>query len=710
MSWRPKKLYIYIIKRFIPLLLAGFSVSLFVVVIQFLWQSIGTLVGKGVDGLILLQLLFFASMTMVPLALVLGVLVASLMAFGNLGERMELLAMKAAGIPLLTILKPVFLFVVALAVGLFVFQNDWMIQSQVKFWQYYFSIKNKAPELAIPEGSFYKGVDNYSIFVERKDTKRKMLYGIMVYDYTNGFDQSMVVVADSGRLYSTTAGMELILELYGGESFQNLRGEGSYYQSSADRPFIRERFGYKELHIPFNTDLSMMDESILSSQFVGKNIVELKQYTDSLRLEIDSVARVGVESSANKIGYQRVARQVAESRNMRVELAKADHLRGTSEQYEPEVGQSGRLSEELSTVRRNVEEAFQTSGQSISHSAMPDGFDPHQEPEKESVKEPVKEPQRRAEVGKQAPLDIRHEMIPMGAGKQSNVYGLAISSLAVLESDNFFMVEEQRENVDLLRKNESEFWRKITYPVACIAFFLIGAPLGALIRKGGMGVPFLVAVSLFIVFYILETFGFKMSREGVIVTWVGMWLPNMVLIPVGLLLCWAASRDTNRLSFAFLAPLGKLFKRSTGRQVEYKEVTMESVVYAQVARDLQVLDEMVSGQLGEARLGYVAFFSDSSYFEARKEISQRLERLVGLLQHSRDYALEDHFNGYPILSTKEWRSSKKRVNSLLMWFVPVGFICYLRYKLRNKRYTRGLQTIREYNRLLREDIERVGRE
>ena len=287
-------------------MLAGFSVSLFVVVIQFLWQSVGTLVGKGVDGLVLLRLLFFASMTMVPLALVLGVLVASLMTFGNLGERMELLAMKAAGIPLYKILKPAFYFVVVLAMGLFVFQNDWMIQSQVKFWQYYFSIKNKSPELAIPEGAFYKGVDNYSIFVEKKDNKRKMLYGLMLYDFSQGFDEAMVVVADSGRLYSTPKGQELILELYHGESFQNLKGQGGYYQTSEDRPFLRERFGYKELHIPFNTDLSMVDESILTSQFVGKDMRQLKAYTDSLRVEIDSLALLGMQNSTQRLGYQMV--------------------------------------------------------------------------------------------------------------------------------------------------------------------------------------------------------------------------------------------------------------------------------------------------------------------------------------------------------------------------------------------------------------------
>ena len=664
--WWPKRLYIYIVKTFIPLLLAGFSVSLFVVVIQFLWQSVGSLVGKGVDGLVLLKLLFFASMTMVPLALVLGVLIASLMTFGNLGERMELLAMKAAGIPLYKILKPAFYFVVALAVGLFLFQNDWMIQSQVKFWQYYFSIKNKSPELAIPEGSFYKGVDNYSIFVEKKDSKRKMLYGMMLYDFSQGFDESMVVMADSGRLYSTPKGTELILELYHGESFQNLKGQGDYYEGSADRPFVRERFSYKELHIPFNTDLSMVDESILSSQFVGKDMWQLKAYTDSLRVEIDSLSLVGIHSNKTQRGYQTI-------------------------------GESASRSTALEQERSNVEEA------SINEEYADK---PYAEEVEEEV--PVVDVKAQPSEGDCAPFDVERKLGAAGASMASSVYASAIASVTSTQNESFFMVEELKEDVDLLRKNESEYWRKVTYPIACIAFFLIGAPLGALIRKGGMGLPFLVAVFLFIFFYILETFGLKMSREGVLLTWVGMWLPNMVLIPVGVLLCVVASRDTNRWNLDFVARLGSLFSTGTKRTVEYKEVTMESVDYDLAREQLLALDQLAGSQLEAGKSGYRHFFLDDDYFAARKELYRQVEQLVEHLRHSRDYALVAHLEGYPDMRylVREWRASRRWANWLLMLLLPIGGLCYLLYILQNKRYIGGVKAVRQYNKVLLEDIER----
>lgn len=692
--WRPKRLYTYIVKTFIPLLLAGFSVSLFVVVIQFLWQSVGTLVGKGVDGLVLLRLLFFASMTMVPLALVLGVLVASLMTFGNLGERMELLAMKAAGIPLYKILKPAFYFVVVLAMGLFVFQNDWMIQSQVKFWQYYFSIKNKSPELAIPEGAFYKGVDNYSIFVEKKDNKRKMLYGLMLYDFSQGFDEAMVVVADSGRLYSTPKGQELILELYHGESFQNLKGQGSYYQTSEDRPFLRERFGYKELHIPFNTDLSMVDESILTSQFVGKDMRQLKAYTDSLRVEIDSLALLGMQNSTQRLGYQMVG-QSSEPESLQESLREEsmEQMKRAVERTSSESGDAeGSYSEEL-------EQLEDTYAESLSEAEVVSS---------EEVKAPTPKKAKKTKVA-YASFDVGKKLSAVGASTASSVYASAISQVTRVQNETFFTVEEMREDVDLLRKNESEYWRKLTYPVACIAFFLIGAPLGALIRKGGMGLPFLVAVFLFIFFYILETFGIKMAREGTLLTWVGMWLPNMVLVPVGVLLCVVASRDTNRWNVDFITQLRSLWGPRTKRTVEYKEVTMESVDYELAREQVLVLDQLAKEQLEAGRLGYGQFFRNEAYFAQRKELYRQVEQLVGHLKHSRDYSLVDHLEGYPYLRylIREWRTTKRGINGLLMWLFPVGGLCYLLYILRNKRYIRGVKAIRQYNKVLLVDIERA---
>lgn len=672
-----KKLYIYIIKTFVPLLLAGFAVSLFVVVVQFLWQSIGDLVGKGVDGVVLIKLLFFASMTMVPLALILGVLVASLMTYGNLGDRMELLAMKAAGIPLWKIFKPILYFVALLAISLFVFQNDWMISSQVKFWQYYFSIRNKSPELAIPEGSFYKELQNYSIYVERKDSEAKMMYGMMLYDYSNGFENSMVVLADSGRLYSTPNGGELILELYQGESFQNLNRSDQYVNNSADRPFIRERFSFKELHIPFSNDLDMLDESVLTSQFVGKNVWELKEYTDSLQVGLDSLSQLNRRSMLQTNTYVQTLSR-AERVPTVVSVAK--------EMGAPRVREQMRPSEDMAPAEYQAEYIVDPEA-ATKFAALP-----------------KEEQGAYTMVGK---LDR------VGASMASSIYESAISRVTNLQNEVYFSVEEQREKADLKRKNEAEYWRKFTYPVACIAFFLIGAPLGALIRKGGMGVPFLVAVSFFIVFYILETTGIKMVREGTLVNWFGMWLPNMVLIPVGIGLGLIATKDSNRFSFD---KISLFFKRyilaGTKRDVAYRELSLQPVDYDVAKREITAVDTLANEMKRQKRVGYVGFFMDEGYFETWRELQRRLDHLVGHIGHSRDYLLVKNLRSYPYLGDlmRPWRAENKKINQVLMYLFPVGLVCYFVYFLRNKRYIVALNKITQTSGVIREDIDRIEQE
>lgn len=665
----PKRLYTYIISSFVPLLAAGTAVALFVVVVQFLWQSIGDLVGKGVDGGVLLKLLFFASMTMVPLALTLGILVASLMTFGNLGDRMELLAMKAAGIPLWKILKPLLYVVVAMAIGLFVFQNDWMITSQVKFWQYYFSIRNKSPELAIPEGSFYRDLPNYGIYVEKKDSDTKMLYDLMIYDFSNGVDDAMVVVADSGRISSTRGGGMLRLELYGGEAFRNLGSSGDFVSSSAHRPYLRERFGYKELSIPFNNALDMMDESVLSSQFVGKNVWQLREYTDSLAVGIDSLAHINRRTLLGNSAYVQA-------------MVRAER--------EPTVESVAGIAQSMGMPQTNANSAEQPQGVAVVHEA-PNRFS----------QLPNNEQQHHTMVGK---------LNRVGASMASSIYDLAIQRVTGLQNDTYFSIEEQRERADLHRKNEAEYWRKFTYPVACIVFFLIGAPLGALIRKGGMGVPFLVAVSFFIVFYILETTGIKMVREGTLVNWFGMWLPNIVLLPVGIGLGLLATKDSNRFGFdGIWVFLKRYLLAGTARKIAYREVSMQSVDYDWSRDELKALEHDVEQLQRDRMRGYREYFLNENYFEEWEALQVRLEGLVGHIGHSRDYLLVEHLKGFPFMGDllRAWRSSKKATNRILMWVFPIGAICYLVYLLRYKRYRMALGQIAHTCGVVRADIDRL---
>jgi len=198
-----KKLDLYILRNFILSLSATFFICLFVLLMQFLWRYIDELVGKGLEIHVLLEFFFYSSMTLVPLALPLSVLLASLITFGNFGERLELLAMKAAGVSLFRIIRPLVIFVFLLSIGMYFFSNDVIPRSQVKLWTLIYSMKQKTPEIDIPEGSFYSEIPGYNIYVREKDMNRNLLKNIMIYDISHGFENMTVTAADSARIQFT---------------------------------------------------------------------------------------------------------------------------------------------------------------------------------------------------------------------------------------------------------------------------------------------------------------------------------------------------------------------------------------------------------------------------------------------------------------------------------------------------------------------------
>ena len=691
-----KKLYIYIIKTFIPLLLGSFAVAWFIVVMQLLWRFVSDIVGKGVDAVVFFKLMFFAAMTVAPLGLILAILIASLMTFGNLGERLELLAMRAAGIPLSRILKPLFYLSIVIGIGLFVFENDWMITSQVKFWQYYFSIKNKSPELAIPTGVFYKEIDGYSMYVERKDPARKMMYDMMLYDYQKGFQNATVLLADSGKLYSADEGRLLVLELYDGESFSNLRDNPNYYNSSSGLvPYMREQFTKKIVQIPFNTDLDMVDEGILSSQFVGKNAWELKAYTDSLQLEIDSVALI--------------------NRNI---ILKRSGIIPSAVGVEPN-GESGEGGEALLPNIGAVSNPVGVAAGAVAGAVTESGganFGVHQS----SPDRPVAEGQDLSRTfaslstERKDSLVLDKMMAVMGMRDKRDLYRKAEGSLSALQNDLYFSALSQKDMVDLKYKNEFEFWRKFTYPLACLAFFLVGAPLGALIRKGGIGIPFVVAVLFFIIFYFLESTGIKMSRDGVWQVWFGMWLPNLVLIPIGLGLIWLATKESSKLSTeAMMVYYRKAMKTNTGRQtLEPTPLSERRPSDYALAEEKMKRIHSLAGEIGyKGKMGYLRFFRERHDSRKRVEINNLVTEVIELLRRDTDILLVHRLGAYGDLSdvSRILLPRDKRLRMLLAVLFPIGFFVYAYYWLRERVYLSELARLADVNLQVLEEVRRVER-
>lgn len=662
-----KKLDLYVLRTFIPLLLGSTAVAWFILVMQLLWRFVGDIVGKGVDTWVLLKLMFYSAMTVAPMALVLGVLLAGLMTFGNLSERMELLSMKTAGIPFTRIMRPLLGLSILLAGGLYWFQNDWMITSQVRFWQYYFSIKNKSPELAIPEGSFTQDIPGYSIYITRKDPKTKTLYDLMIYDHSEGPQNATIVLADSGYLYSVNDGQEMVLEAYHGESFRNLRpSQSSAYGGNVQRPFLREQFSSKEVIMHFDDSLYMVDEGALSSQFVGKNARQLRAYVDSLTIVRDSMAQVNRE------------------------LIRATAARPVMQDDAPSLSRSSReaLLEEMAPAAGVAPGA--AVGGAVGHAV---------------AKKSAKETETPAPTRRDLDADLR----ALGYSQLQTIYNAASQKLNADVSSYYFNNMDQEETESLIRKNDFEFWRKYTYPVAVIVFFLIGAPLGALIRKGGIGVPFIVAIFCFIVFYILETTGVKMVNEGRWILWSGIWLPNMVLFPAGLLLTYLATQDSMRFNVDILV---NSFHHFMGIEPVRKvgAVVAEGVPdYALATRDIDRADELADRFIHQSSAGYFGFFTRPTQQHLQRELATTLNEIVDNLGRGDDILLVHRLSGYPDLGElANVRKPRERwLRIALMILFPLGLLVYAYYQIRYIAFRRECKHVRDNNNKVRGEIARI---
>ena len=277
------------LQRFLPLLAMTFFICLFIVLMQFLWRFVDDLVGKGLSVSVIGELFFYAALTMVPTALPLAVLLASLMVFGNLGEKFELTAMKASGISLFRIMRPLIWLMVFIAVGAFFFQNNVLPVAQTKMWTLMFSVRQKSPEVEIPERSFYDQIPNMNLYVEHKNTETGMLYGMIIYDLSRGLDNTRVILADSGQFNFTEDKTRLFLDLHSGEMFENMRDNSMGSGNSRYLPFRREHFTRKEIYFPFDANFNRMDESGVRSLYVGQNIAQLRHSIDSISHQVDSI-------------------------------------------------------------------------------------------------------------------------------------------------------------------------------------------------------------------------------------------------------------------------------------------------------------------------------------------------------------------------------------------------------------------------------------
>ena len=605
---RIKKLDIFVLKSFLLLFAGTFFICLFIFMMQFLWRYVDELVGKGLEINVLAQFFFYSGLTLIPLSLPLAILLAALMTFGNFGERYELLSMKAAGIPLLRIIRSVVLFCVFLGGMSFFFQNIIGPRAQKQLWTLLVSMKQKSPEVDIPEGVFYSDIDGYNIYVKQKDRKTGMLKDVLIYNFSDGFENAHIIWAAEGKLELTADKQHLFLHLYNGEQFENLKSQSVI---SRNVPYRRETFKEKHTLIKFSSEFNMVDGSFLDRRSDIKNMHEISVAIDSLTVHADSVGR-SMYSDIMSTTYRTPVLTPADSTKMK--------------------------EERVSVINTD---------------------------------------------------SIYNSMTSQEKLKVLTTTGNRMSSLASDWDMKSFLTKDTDNNI---RSHRSDWHKKITLSLACIIFFFIGAPLGAIIRKGGLGMPVVISVLIFVIYYIIDSGATRVAKSGEMNIVLGTWMSTIVLAPLGAFFTYKSNKDSVVFNIdVYAAFFRKLFGIRQSRHLFKKEVIIHTPEYQE---DIEILEEIsrdCTVYLENHRLkgmpNYVQIFTNNKHDDAIAEINKKMGAVIEELSNTKDAVLLNLLNNYPFLSVKAHKSlfDNRWLNLLLGIVIPAGLLLYLniwRYRIR----------------------------
>ena len=452
-----------------------FFIALFILLMQFLWKYVDDLVGKGLTWDVIVQLLFYASWTFVPMALPLAILLASLMTFGNLGENYELVAIKAAGISLRRLMLPLVILSIVISIAAFFFSNNVLPYANLKFRSILYDVRQQKLALNIKEGVYYSDIDGYVMRVAKKTPVTNMLKDIQIYDHTKGGGNTMLTIADSGTMVQTTDQQFLILTLFHGYNYDASYNSEAYTK----KPFQKTSFEKEELRFDLSGfKMVRTDEDLFKKNYMMLNLSQLQHAKDSLTTIYDQATK-----------------------SVRFEILYSFY---DFKQFNDDKANKGLR---IDTVLKN-----------------------------------------KKVFGKNFKKD-----------QWVSIVELAASSARLVQTKLADMNTNLKDQDKLIRRHEVEWWRKFTLSIACLILFFIGAPMGAIIRKGGLGLPLILAVLFFVLYHVISMTGEKSANAGALTPMVGMWLSSIVLLPIGIYLTYKATTDSTLLDADAYVKLVKRF-------------------------------------------------------------------------------------------------------------------------------------------------------
>ncbi|MFR9621116.1 MAG: LptF/LptG family permease [Rikenellaceae bacterium] len=458
-----KTIHKFVLKSYLGPMFLTFFIVMFILMMNFVWLYIDELVGKGLDALIIIELLGYATINVIPMGLPLSMLLAAIMTMGNLGENYELLAMKSSGMSLIRIIEPLMYVVLVVAIGSFFIVNNLVPYSNKKMYSTLFDIRKQKQVIEFKDGLFFNGIDDLSIRVETQDPYTKLLRNVLIYDNRSQNGDMTTTVADSGYIRLSDDKEMLIVSLYSGHTYEQTRSS-DWYTKSALR---RNKFDYQYLSLPMEG--FSMNQRTDANAIKGSTTLTIKE----LQHDIDSL-------------------------NNYVNIS-------TVKSYEP---------------------LLKTQIFQYDHSVLP-----------------LPDSLRVDKEGMTGVLSS-DSIARMGVREQQNLWETARRQAK--NSRNVFSANEDNAKQGLFKLYQSrvEWHKKLTTPVSILIFFLIGAPLGAIIRKGGLGMPIVTSVIFFVIYYVISTSGEKMAEEGNWSSLLGMWIPAYILTPLAIFLTYKATNDS----------------------------------------------------------------------------------------------------------------------------------------------------------------------
>ena len=617
--FRIRKLDIFVTKQFMLLFVGTFFICQFVLMMQFLWRYVDELIGKGLSLEVMAQFFWYMGLMLMPQAFPLAILLSSLITFGNLGESSELTAIKAAGISLMQTFRPLIFIVLLISLTSYYFQDVVGPRANLSFYQLLLSVKHKSPELEIPEGIFYDGLPGSNIYVQKKNLETGMLYGIMIYRQTGSYEDQAIILADSGMMQTTEEKKHLLLTLYSGEWFENMRSQD--LANSANIPYRRETFSTKRIVLDFDSGLNLADMADVSGDARAKSLSKILHDMDSIKENNDS------------IGYSFYLD--AKRYNLRLPtISKEDSLK---------------IMNELAAGNINSDTLYE----------------------------------RQSTTGRQEALKN------------------ALSSVQSMKMDMEIKADYAKSLHRYYRHHQLEAIKKFTLALSCLIFFFIGAPLGAIIRKGGLGVPVIISVLVFIVYYIFDNTGFRMAREGQWTVWFGMTISTVALTPVAAFFTYKANKDSVVFNIDLYKSLAmRMLGLRTKRHIFRKEVIIEDPRYEEDATLLAEINTQIADYSEHHKLLHwpnpINVFFHAGDDQEIEAISERLEETIEDLGYTRDRLILTELSHYPILATHAHTRPfrKKWMNVVTGLLLPVGVFFYIRMLRFRLRLRKDLRTIR----------------